>query len=45
MLLDLSAAEPVPGPLCPHCGGRLRVLAIQLAADRFLDPPPLANTG
>jgi hypothetical protein len=43
--LDLSAAEPVPGPFCPHCGGRLRVLAIQLPADRFLDPPPLANTG
>ena len=45
ILLDLSAAEPPPGPSCPHCGGRLRVLAIQLPADRFLDPPPLANTG
>jgi len=45
MLLDLSAAEPPPGPFCPHCGGRLRVLAIQLPTHRFLDPPPLANTG
>jgi hypothetical protein len=45
MLLDLSAAEPVPGPFCPYCGGRLRVLAIQLPHDRFLDPPRLANTG
>lgn len=45
MLLDLSAAEPPPGPFCPLCGGRLRVLVIQLPADRFLDPPPLANTG
>jgi len=45
MLLDLSAAEPVPGPFCPHCGGRLRVLAIQLPASRFRDPPRLANTG
>ena len=45
MLLDLSAAEPAPGPFCPHCGGRLRVLAIQLPTSRFLDPPPLANTG
>jgi hypothetical protein len=45
MLLDLSAAEPAPGPLCPHCGGRLRLLAIQLPADRFRQPPRLANTG
>lgn len=45
MLLDLSAAEPVPGPFCPLCGGRLRLLAIQLPADRFRHPPPLANTG
>ena len=45
MLLDLSAAEPAPGPFCPHCGGRLRVLAIQLPTSRFLDPPRLANTG
>jgi putative transposase/transposase-like zinc-binding protein len=45
LLLDLSAAEPAPGPFCPHCGGRLRVLAIQLPTSRFLDPPPLANTG
>jgi hypothetical protein len=43
--LDLSAAEPAPGPFCPHCGGRLRVLAIQLPADRFRNPPRLANTG
>lgn len=45
MLLDLSAAELTPSPFCPHCGGRLRVLAIQLPADRFRPPPPLANTG
>lgn len=45
MLMDLSATEVPPGPFCPHCGGRLRVLAIQLPARRFLDPPPLANTG
>lgn len=43
--LDRSAAEPMPGPFCPHCGGRLRVLAIQLPADRFRNPPRLANTG
>jgi Putative transposase/Transposase zinc-binding domain len=45
MLLDLSAAEPAPGPFCPHCGGRLRVLAIHLPADRFRPLPALANTG
>lgn len=45
MLLDLSAAAPAPGPFCPHCGGRLRLLAIQLPTDRFRHPPPLANTG
>jgi hypothetical protein len=45
LLLDLSTAEPAPGPFCPHCGGPLRLLAIQLPADRFRPPPPLANTG
>jgi hypothetical protein len=45
LLLDLSTPEPTPGPFCPHCGGRLRVLAIQLPADRFRPLPPLANTG
>lgn len=43
--LDLSAVEPTPGPFCPHCGGRLRLLGIQLPAHRFRPPPPLANTG
>jgi hypothetical protein len=28
LLLDLSASAPLPGPFCPDCGGRLRVLAI-----------------
>jgi hypothetical protein len=45
MLLDLSATESAPGPFCPLCGGPLRVLAIQLPSSRFLDRPPLANTG
>jgi putative transposase len=45
ILLHLSAPEVSPGPFCPHCGGRLRLLAIQLPHDRFRHPPPLVNTG
>jgi len=45
ILLDLSAAEPAPRPFCPHCGGPLRLLAVQLPADRFRPPPSRANTG
>jgi hypothetical protein len=44
LLLDLSAAQLPPGPFCRHCGGRLRLLAIQLPHDRFRHPPPLVNT-
>ena len=42
--LDLSAAQVLPAPFCPLCGGRLRLLAIQLPHDRFRHPPPLVNT-
>jgi hypothetical protein len=45
MLLDLSTAQLAPGPLCPHCGARLRLLGIQLPTHCFRPPPPLANTG
>jgi hypothetical protein len=45
VLIDLGSSPPAPGPFCPDCGERLRLLAVQLPRDRFFHPALLAWTG